>query len=228
MFKYIYILICLYIIMQSVYSETMSKSEVLQIKLKRTNSKKCPSYSEGYKNFFCQYRFFCRGEFCSTKNKRSSVVEFKNADGKTERFIPDTCTEEGLRIDLCHTAKCYEDSDCLSNKCINRTCIVNEAYPITQCVNMETYNTLEFKYTAEMNCGLSENEKCELNEDCASRNCTDTGHCLYHYVDHKFDQIFYQIFEIGVLLFIVVVIVLVICCLACCYRHKKRKAKFTI
>lgn len=223
--KNLNIILCLLFFIITVCGETLNKDDILELKLKKT--KKCPSYSDGYINYSCQYRFYCRDEECSTKDKKTSLVKFNNTEGKIETFIPDTCTEEDLSNQLCSTAKCYDNDDCLSNKCLNRTCMVNDDFPVIQCINIENYSSSKFKYTINMSCGRADNEKCQEDDDCASRNCTSTGRCFYNYVDHKYDQVFYQVFEIGIIVFIIATFFLIICCITCCYRHKRRKTKYS-
>ncbi|ORX81211.1 hypothetical protein BCR32DRAFT_268425 [Anaeromyces robustus] len=204
--------------------ENLSKDEVLNIKLKK-NLRKCPSYSDGYSNYSCEYHFYCRGDDCSTKVEKDSRVYFYNTDGKIESFIPDTCNEESIQENNCTTVKCYNDLDCLSNKCINNTCLVNDDLPVIQCMNIESYNSFKFKYKATMNCGKSDYEKCIDNTDCASNNCTESGYCIFNHEEHYADQFFYQFFEIGVIIFVCLFIVFLTACITYCCRHKKNKKR---
>ncbi|OUM60184.1 hypothetical protein PIROE2DRAFT_14107 [Piromyces sp. E2] len=179
-----------------VSGEVFNKNKILGMEIKKDKPKNCPSYSDGYSGHSCEYHFYCRGDECSTKDSQS-LVKFTNANGEEEKFIPDTCSEFSLENENCTTKHCYGDTECLSNRCVNKTCMVNEASPVMECMNTITYNSQKFKYTPEMYCGKSNHEPCEYDDDCASRNCDPNGYCLDVVMDRVFDQIFYQLFEIG-------------------------------
>jgi len=207
-----------------VNGETFNKNKILNMDLSKDKPKNCPSYSNGYYGYSCEYHFYCRGEECSTKNS-NFLAKFTNTNGKKEKLIPDTCNEYTLENENCTTKHCYGDSECLSNRCINKTCMVNEASPVEECMNTVTYNSQEFKYTPEMYCGKSNNEPCEHDDECASRNCTQNGYCLDIIVNRTYDQVFYQIFEVSTIIFGSLLFIFIIICLSCCLHYKKNKSK---
>ncbi|OUM57614.1 hypothetical protein PIROE2DRAFT_70044 [Piromyces sp. E2] len=214
MYKKIYFIACLLIVVYHAYAETIFKSDVLKIDVDKEKDGSCPPYSMGaYDSKACSYRFFCRDEVCyPVTNNSTNTVEFTGKNGQVETYNIDNWS-----VDY-EAAKrpCDKDSDCFSNKCTKGVCTLNEKAELTQCMDNYNYNygneVIHFSYKISMNCGKAAHVKCSEDSECASNNCKD-GECNNdNYKPMKESHaLLYSLLIIGGL-----VLVLIICIYLCC------------
>ncbi|OUM58106.1 hypothetical protein PIROE2DRAFT_16719 [Piromyces sp. E2] len=180
MFTKVYFIACLLLIIYSVYGiDTLNKSDVLSIKVKKDKDGQCPPYSMGPYNDedVCSFRFFCRDEVCyPVTNNSTNTVEFTNKSGQVETYNIDHWTESYESS----KKACSNDSDCFSNKCKKGFCTLNENSELTQCMDSYSYqyksSIFKFSYSVSMNCGKAAHVKCSSDDECASNNCVN-GEC---------------------------------------------------
>lgn len=178
--KFIYLVYLLFLC-YTVFCINMKKNDVLKIDiLKYKNEEDCPDFSNGYDNInkHCTFRFFCRQDDCSSVDN-NGYVQFTNNEGKIEKLNTNICiTGNESESPFCFDDKptCNSNSDCFTNNCSNSTCIINNNAPIIECLDNYYYKSLFLKYKGEIHCGLGQYEKCNKNDDCASKSCGDGNH----------------------------------------------------
>jgi len=202
----------------------MNKQEVLDIKI-NDYINDCPDYSDGFDmgKGWCSFTFYCRDNICGTIDEHGIVELPENNDiTKTKRYIADVCQPENIGTPNCdysdeyHTrSNCTMDSDCLSNKCIKSTCIINDASPVIKCMDYYHFNVL-IGDSGKMVCAKPDGIKCKKNNECASRECSRKHHiCISIYHNHSYDYI------VSIIIYCIIIIILLIlickfCCCCCC------------
>eukprot|EP00833_Pecoramyces_ruminatium_P013911 jgi/Orpsp1_1/1187943/evm.model.d7180000061331.1 len=169
-----YILISLIVFFSSVKSITMTKKEVLKLDLKQYNEPgKCPEF--GYNNnsflpYECSFTFYCMDNICQpVTNSSSPYFEFIERNHNIKKYIRETCLNNDMN---CTTEKCTVDSDCISNKCSNSTCIQGESL-FTECSDVNDDSDFDHQVQI-MKCGKPDKEECSSDDQCA-------GRCYYDY-----------------------------------------------
>jgi len=222
--KKIISLFCLLLFINTIYGINMKKEEVLNIDvLKYSNAKDCPKYSNGFDNIngHCTYRFFCRGDDCSSVDEKG-YVQFNN-NGVTENLNTNICiTGDNSSEPFCFddTPNCKTNADCYTNNCSNSTCIINKEEPIIECLDEYYYKSLTFSYEGKINCGLGQYEPCKKNEDCASKSCGDGIHgdiCVNTRWDRSNDR------KNDIITKLLILISIIIAIIASCYFSIKGK-----
>ncbi|OUM57253.1 hypothetical protein PIROE2DRAFT_17817 [Piromyces sp. E2] len=181
---YIYLYILLYI--QSIHSIDISVNStyfpegfVYTYDISKARKKKdlVPKYGSNY---------YCRNDNCIELRKNilhPPFIEFPDENGNLKIYIFETCGyEEPETFWYCsynhkynetsYRLKCYNDSDCLYNKCINHHCVYNDESPATHCDTIYKYFAMfERSY---IHCGKDYEELCENNDECSSESCSGT------------------------------------------------------
>ncbi|ORX77916.1 hypothetical protein BCR32DRAFT_55615 [Anaeromyces robustus] len=159
----------------TIFSITMKKDEVLKINiLKYKSEKECPNYSNGYdnNNKHCTFRFFCRNNECSSADEQGYIL-LPNSNGLLEPLNTNTCFPVFDSKPICYDnkANCTKNEECFTNNCINSVCLVKKDTRTTECIDYYYYRSWLYSYKAKMHCGLSQNELCNNDKECASRLC---------------------------------------------------------
>jgi hypothetical protein len=190
----------------SLKRRTKSKEEVLKLDL-------C---HDGH----CDYpNFYCKDDICVEYYYENKIIEFQNKEGKKESYIVELCTSADIESGKCFGKKCTLDSQCISNKCTNHYCTVNEDTPVVYCEAAYRYNYIIGDNYEVMHCGKPYNYKCKNGDECSSENCV-SGVCADRksHEGANFTNSFYRIF-------IIIFVCLFSCCTCCCLCVKKNKTK---
>ncbi|KAG4099219.1 hypothetical protein H8356DRAFT_1668768 [Neocallimastix lanati (nom. inval.)] len=215
-------LICLFLFSNTIYGINMKKDEVLNIDvLKFTNPKECPEYSNDYDytNGHCTFRFFCKGDDCSSVDKKG-YVQF-NSNGQTKNLNTNICiTGNDSNGPFCFNNQpaCKTNADCFTNNCLNSTCVINKDAPTIECLDEYYYRSLTFSYVGKMRCGLGQYEPCKKNDDCASKSCGDGIHgdiCVNARWDRTNDR------KNDIITKLLILISIIIAIIGSCIFHKK-------
>ncbi|ORX61030.1 hypothetical protein BCR36DRAFT_341194 [Piromyces finnis] len=130
----------------------------------------------------------------------------------------DVCDQNNPEINECYQkVPCKSDNHCLSNKCLNSVCIVNDNSPVIKCMDNYRYDYFSFKGRGKIYCGLSDGEYCKENRECASNECIKNS-CVTKFHDYSHDSIIKYI----VLAIALLIIVIILICLYC-FRSKWKK-----
>ncbi|OUM64907.1 hypothetical protein PIROE2DRAFT_8217 [Piromyces sp. E2] len=189
----------------------MNKNDILELRADSTENGNCKEYSTfDISKGWCTFKFYCKGEICA--NEVDGFVELPEGNS-TKKYIPNVCQPD--QLENCSAGnKCTMDSDCLSNKCFNSTCIANEKSPVIMCTDNYLYNTF-LGSSSKTVCGLSNGEKCSKDSDCASGKCGDDKLCERKHSHRSADDI--QTTLVYIFLSIVFLLFLFIGC--CCCTH---------
>ncbi|ORX70405.1 hypothetical protein BCR32DRAFT_297369 [Anaeromyces robustus] len=112
--------------------------------------------------------FYCKDNICY--QKFDNEVDLQDKQGNKTSYIADTCNTASIESNYCYSKKCIFDSQCLSNKCINRHCTFNENIPLEHCA-VVTYALPFFGQDKKMRCGKANGEICDSNNECTTKNC---------------------------------------------------------
>ena len=95
--------------------------------------------------------FYCKNDICiAVRNDYSGIcLSIPDENGKLINYIVKTCSLEKAIIGKCINSTsnalenkcssiCKYDSDCLSNKCVNKFCVFNDETPIVHCDDIYT------------------------------------------------------------------------------------------
>jgi len=194
----------------------MTKDEVLKLK----------------NSFYSSY--YCKDDICaSTHNDYSDyTVDLPDRNGNMTTYLVQTCNYNKAILGKCKTKVCFNldqkevcnyytcknDSQCLSNKCVNGACVYNEENPIIHCDSI--YSNI-FYEKAYMYCGKAMGEKCNKDKECSAKRCNDKGYCGMQ-LDGPSDN------RIGggtgfLIIIILIIIITISCCIYCCYKKRNRK-----
>jgi len=70
--------------------------------------------------------------------------------------------------------ECKSNSDCLSNKCVNKHCTYNEEEPIIHCDDIYSSHWFIIKESSYMHCGKTMGYQCQVNDECSSKDYDNT------------------------------------------------------
>jgi len=236
-----YFLVCLVFFIQAIQAISMTKDEVLKINLSKyeVDSDKCPDYSLGKQNNLnCSFRFICLDDDCQSIKPGTSYLEFKDKQGVTKKYISEYCYPSQLKLAShqggCSTEKCTADTDCISNKCVNGTCMVNNNSPFTECTDV-TKPSLLNSFRTKMVCGKLEHEECSKDDECAGKcyheamydeegQKDNTKRCYVHRLKYNFYERISKWVLIGVGIFLIICIGgCCACCCLCCGKGNSSK-----
>jgi len=157
--------------------EKMTKDEVLKIDVQKYNNIEglkesiCPNYSVPItKRNKCSFDFFCREDECFSKDVDDRTVD---TDVNT-KLITKLYNQE--RDSFLY---CYNDSECLSNKCQDNVCVPNPNLRTYKCQDVNILDKVNKKYTTKMKCGLVPLENCKTDDECFYGKCQEDGRCSY-------------------------------------------------
>ncbi|OUM59662.1 hypothetical protein PIROE2DRAFT_14745 [Piromyces sp. E2] len=190
------------------------------------NDSDCPEYSyRCYYNKdimigFCDINVFCNeANGCIALKKsykyssdlsnmifetfRSSNIDtntFYACEKNTDCFS-ETCTNKTCIVDANH--KCHNNEDCFSGVCDNGICITNDDDPIINC--RPFYNDADYK-RMDIICGKDAYQLCEKNIDCVTNNCNKEKLCSswkesFEEIDNDY---FHLILITGIVIFVVI------------------------
>ncbi|ORY86438.1 hypothetical protein LY90DRAFT_628908 [Neocallimastix californiae] len=144
---------------------TMSKEDVLKIKNEEFVS------------------FYCKNDICVRTDPLydDKTVEIPDEHGNITTYIVDACNIKAAKENYCSSIECNTDSNCLSNKCVNKHCVHNKEEPMIRCDDIRAPGFLFFKGNLYMHCGKSWGDFCSSNDECSSNRC-DEG-CLQKAID---------------------------------------------
>jgi hypothetical protein len=208
-----YVLLCINVI----YAVVWNKQQVLDIdveKYRGVYGDQCPDYSQSDipSNDWCNYSFYCKGDICATKNE-NNTIQLQSNSTTVEEYIIDVCEPSKFAYSGCYQkVPCKSDSHCLSNKCLNSTCVANKDSPVIKCMDNYYYEYFTFRGRGKIYCGLTDGEYCKNNRDCASNECFDNI-CATFFHDHSYDGITkYIIFGLAVMILVIILISYFRCC----------------
>ncbi|ORY76425.1 hypothetical protein LY90DRAFT_630252 [Neocallimastix californiae] len=115
----------------------MSKEDVLKIKDEKYTS------------------FYCKNDICVKTDPLydDKTVEIPDEHGNVTTYIVDTCNIQAAQNNDCPSMECNTDSDCLSNKCVNKHCVFNNKEPMIHCEDIQGPDFLFIKGELYMHCG---------------------------------------------------------------------------
>jgi len=136
---------------------TMSIEDVLKIK------------NENYVSFYC------KNDICveTAPIYEDETVKIPDKNGNITTYIVHTCDETEMEYNICKNTECNADSDCLSNKCINKQCTYNDDEPIIHCDDTYVPGFLFIKRSSYMHCGKAWGYHCKSNDECSSKICNE-------------------------------------------------------
>ncbi|ORX41832.1 hypothetical protein BCR36DRAFT_587695 [Piromyces finnis] len=113
--------------------------------------------------------YYCKNDTCVSYDDYYHVyfVDIPDENNNFKRYIVDTCTVDDIKNGRCYHEECTSDSQCLSNKCIDKHCAFNEETPIDHCEYIDSY----------MHCGKPHDDTCKTNDECSSKICNKYGIC---------------------------------------------------
>jgi len=108
---------------------------------------------------------------------------------------------------------CKNDSDCLSNKCVNNFCVFNDETPIEHCDDIYTEpGFLRFR-SSYMYCGKAAGDSCKDNNECSSKKCL-SNICNTQYKGSNDNEGATTV--LSVIFVIIGIIIMFICFMCCC------------
>jgi len=135
--KIYFLIIGIITLLHFVMSITMTKEEVLKIKVSKYDTHdKCPEYAEKdtYPDDY-SFTFYCIDDSnCQFDNNSTSpYFYFTDKNNEVIPYIKEYCYDD----QECEpSVKCTSNSDCLSNNCTNSACYQGRSL-FTECFNIE-------------------------------------------------------------------------------------------
>ena len=84
---------------------------------------------------------------------KTKLVNISDEYRNITTYIAEKCNDEDIQNNDCHVMECKTNSDCLSNKCVNKNCTYNEEDPIIHCDDIYTPPKFIIKESSYMHCG---------------------------------------------------------------------------
>ncbi|ORX49596.1 hypothetical protein BCR36DRAFT_291655, partial [Piromyces finnis] len=157
-------------------------------------------------------------------------LKIPNENGTLINYIVYTCTYEEIKSNKCcndnsyyscSSIICKSDSECISDKCFNNRCAINNSTSFVHCDSIYTGNKTSYMY-----CGKVFRDFCNNDDECSSKKCYD-NHCLMQMEGPSSDESnenknFDIYMNINIMIPYIAAILLLI---LCCYKHKKKNNK---
>jgi len=233
-----YIIFLVQIIM--VTAITMKKEDILKMDLSQYRNKTaCPDYSLGYiNNIACSFQFYCLEEVCQSvkDNPKYMIFNVTTASGsgqdhiqdspfQTKKFITSYCSGSN---DFCTTEPCTENTDCISNHCVNGICREGGQSPFTEC--RDRNKSIFHPTQTMMVCGKLAGELCTKDEECAGKCYAESTYFDEEKEEVRCHPYTYQPFGLkdglkwGIPLLVGVLVVLFFSKLYCRIRHRSKSS----
>ncbi|OUM60357.1 hypothetical protein PIROE2DRAFT_13903 [Piromyces sp. E2] len=215
---FLIIAISLFVLNVNALSKTIKKDDILSMESQSCKEDSdCMNHGNFCSSDRCIESFYCQGNDCIIPDENAQYVNLVSDnsfyDQKPQGMIIEACSVEVNKKGNCATRLCDTNSDCFSNLCMNRTCIINENLPLLVCSNEG--NDKKFS------CGKIELEKCEKNEECFYGTCNEDKTCNDKFptkIDEAVTSVLLKYILIGVAI-LVVIIVLIVFLVKRCRKH---------
>ncbi|OUM59826.1 hypothetical protein PIROE2DRAFT_63514, partial [Piromyces sp. E2] len=184
--------------------------------------------------------YYCRNDNCisfENGNGHPPLIEFPDENGNVKKYIlencvyikPETfwyCTYNYTYKETFYYLKCYNDSDCFYNKCIDNYCVYPDESPVTHCDTIYKYFSI-FEYSY-IHCGKDYQEQCNKNSECSSNSCgadylSDIKTCSLSVKEPSDSDVGVRGIQTTFLFVIIIVILIFIMCYCCCDECGKPK-----
>ncbi|KAL6628891.1 hypothetical protein U3516DRAFT_535315 [Neocallimastix sp. 'constans'] len=200
------------------YGDTLPREEVMKIK----------------NEYFLS--FYCKNDICVVVDNEyiQKFVDIPDSTGKIWHYIAYTCTDDEIKQEKCPreeiisgeslSLECKNNTDCLSDKCIDNHCVFNDEAPIVHCDDIYE-SSFSNGRSSFMHCGKPYRDTCKTNDECSSMDCleegicnmqtkgpSDTEHAGARYALFIFTFFFVGVTSIGCIMFI-------------CYRFQKMETR---
>jgi len=132
--------------------------------------------------------YYCKNDICVEVNINHlpEYIEIPDEKGNIKSYISKSYTYEYLKLggyydivtlgfDDSFSCECTSNSQCLTNKCIDRLCIFNDENPIEFCTDIYI-NLAMFSYSY-IYCGKTIGDTCKKNKEYESKNCRKDNIC---------------------------------------------------
>jgi len=167
--------------------------------------------------------FYCKDDICVSTDYDYSEkkVTIPDKNGNRINYIVSTCSESKIKQNKCSSEECNSDSQCLSNKCFNHHCAFNEDTPIIHCDSIYSSDKLSFNSRISyMYCGKPYGDKCQSDDECSSRICTEDGTCnMQSKGPSDSDGTSPALFISFTIVIIIVIIIIIYCFFKKCYSN---------
>jgi len=197
-----------------IYKYSISKERVLNIKNDQ---------------FYTSY--YCKNDNCiSVDNKyRKPFIEFPDENGNIKLYITTTLSNNTVKSynnfpaqsilnnNVYISDNCTNDSQCLSNKCIDNCCIFNDKVPIVHCDNIYLGYRKSYMY-----CGKAYLDNCTIDEECSSQICYNETCRMQLHGPSDSDTMPTDTFIYCYYSSLLIIIILIIICCCCCRRRIKK------
>ena len=181
-------------------------------------------------------KYYCKNNLCTyvQNNIQDPFAIFFDENEEATSYIIETCTYDNAILGNCpnitktiegkyYSTICTENSDCLSDRCVNGFCVFNDLNPVICCVNVYTFTWLSGKPDSHIHCGKALNEPCHSNDECSSEICSKNGLCLFsNYTPSDSDGAIILPIIVMSIFFATLGIFIWICCCILCWCHQKR------
>lgn len=124
--------------------------------------------------------YYCKNDICVEINYEvfPLYVEIPDEKGNIKGYISKSFSYKDfkhdnyiqIRYNNFFYLECTSDSQCLTNKCINRFCVFNKENPTEYCTDI--YINLAMYSYSYMYCGKAIGDICRRNKDCGSKHCS--------------------------------------------------------
>ncbi|KAG4096699.1 hypothetical protein H8356DRAFT_1396119 [Neocallimastix lanati (nom. inval.)] len=181
-------------------------------------------------------KYYCKNNLCTYVDDyiQFPFAIFLDENGNETSYIIETCTYDNAILGNCcnitrplkekhYSTKCNENSECLSDRCVNGFCVFNDLNPVTCCVTVYIPKFLSAKPESHMHCGKALNEPCHSSDECSSELCGKDGLCFFDsYAPSDSDGAVILPLLVMSLFFATIAILIWICCCIICWCHQKR------
>ncbi|OUM57677.1 hypothetical protein PIROE2DRAFT_64865 [Piromyces sp. E2] len=184
--------------------------------------------------------YYCRNDNCisfENNDDHPPLIEFPDENGNIKKYILETCayikpetfwycTYNHTYKETFYYLKCYNDSDCFYNKCIDNTCVYNGDSSVTHCDTIYKYFAI-FEYSY-IHCGKDYGEQCNESNECSSNICgadyIDDIKTCSSFIKEPSDNVqSVRDMQTAFIFVIIIGIFTLIFIMCCCYKSGKRK-----
>ncbi|KAG4089726.1 hypothetical protein H8356DRAFT_1717012 [Neocallimastix lanati (nom. inval.)] len=183
-------------------------------------------------------KYYCKNNLCTYVEDYElfPFAIFLDENNKETSYIIETCTYDNAILGNCHniTKKlegkyystiCTENSNCLSERCVNGYCVFNDLNPVICCVTVYTPKFLSGEPESHMHCGKALHEPCHSSSECSSELCGTDGFCFFDpFIPSDSDgAITMPLLIIAILFIPIAIFIIICCCIIRWYRYKRIK-----